>query len=318
MKILILDKTDKIAREILEKNGFDVDEKPAQTEEELIKIIPDYDALIVRSETKATKKVIEAGNKLKIIARAGVGIDNVDVASATEKGIVVMNAPFGNINAAAEHTLTLMMMLAKHVIHSNKKLKEGSWERKLFTGIELKGKVLGIVGLGKVGQIVARVANALQMKVIAYDPFADEKKAKEFGAEKVELDYLIKNSDFITVHVPLTNETKNLIDTKQFEIMKKNIRILNVARGGIINENALLEALENGKVAGAGIDVWNEEPPLNRKLVEHEKVIATPHLGASTHEAQTNVAVDVAEQIVFAFKEGKIVNAVNKLEKIRE
>lgn len=310
MKVLISDKLANVGIEILKKNGFMVDYIPSG--KKLIDIIGDYDVLIVRSGTKVTKDVLEKAKKLKIIGRAGVGVDNIDLETATKLGIVVMNTPYANVNAAAEHTLTLLMMLAKHIIHSHISLKKGEWKREKYKGIELKGKTLGVIGLGKVGKKVAKVARCLEMNVIFYDPFV-----KEFEfAEKVDFDYLIRNSDFITVHVPKTKETINLIDKEEFEKMKQGVRILNVARGGIINEQALYNAIKEGKVIAAAIDVWEEEPP-KCELVKLEQVITTPHLGASTIEAQENVAKDIATQIIEAFK-GNLINVVNNVREIRQ
>lgn len=318
MKILISDKVADKAIGILEKEGFTVDIKTGLSEEELIRIIPDYDAMIVRSETKVTSKVIEAGKNLKVIGRAGVGVDNIDLEAATKKGIVVMNTPFGNVTSAAEHTITMMLMLAKHIKHADLSLREGRWDRKKFKGIEVKGKTLGIIGLGKVGQIVAKAANGLSMDVVGFDPFVDEEKAKGFQVKKVEFDKLIKTSDFITVHVPLNNKTRNMISKKEFAMMKDGVRIINVARGGIVNEKDLHDAVESGKVAAAAIDVWEKEPPGKHDFLQHEEILVTPHLGASTIEAQENVAVDIAKQIVDALKNGKIVNAVNKVDKLKD
>ena len=318
MKILLADKVSPTAKKVLEDAGFAADLKPGLSEEELVSIMPEYDAMIVRSGVNVTKNIIDAGDKLKIIGRAGVGFDNIDTQAAKEKGIAVMNTPLGNVNAAAEHTLTMLMLLAKHVIHAHIELKKGIWDRKKYTGIELKGKTIGITGLGHVGRKVAKVALALEMKVIGFDPFLDKEKMKAIGVEKVELDELMKQSDFITVHVPKIKETTNLIDKKQFEMMKKGVRILNVARGGIISEEALHDAVESGKVAAAAIDVWEKEPPGKHPFLEHENIIVTPHLGASTVEAQENVAIDVASQIVKALKEGKLENVVNGVAKIRK
>lgn len=318
-KVLIADKIKEVAKEIIEKEGeMQADLKPGLKEDELVKIIPEYDAILVRSAIKVTKKIIDAGAKLKVIGRAGVGVDNIDVAAATAKGIVVINTPFGNVNAAAEHTITLLMMLAKHIIHSHQTMKQGGWDRKKFVGMEVKGKTLGIIGLGKVGEIVAKVTYALGMKILVYDPFIDNKKAEEYNAKKVTLDELLKNSDFITVHVPFNDKTKNMINKKAFAKMKTGVRILNVARGGIINENDLLAAINGGKVGAAAIDVWEQEPPICKDLVKNEKVICTPHLGASTKEAQENVAIDIANQVVEALKNGVIVNAVNDIRELRK
>src|SRR3989338_891079 len=318
MKILLADKVSPTAKKVLEDAGFAADLKPGLNEEELVSIIPEYDAMIVRSGVNVKKNIIDAGDKLKIIGRAGVGFDNIDTQAAKEKGIAVMNTPLGNVNAAAEHTLTMLMMLAKHIIHAHIELKKGVWDRKKYTGIELKGKTLGVVGLGNVGKKVAKVALALEMKVLGFDPYIDKEKMKDIGIEKAELDDLIKQSDFISVHVPKTKETANLINKEKFDMMKKGVRILNVARGGVVNEADLCAAIKSGKVAAAAIDVWNEEPPTCKELIALEQVISTPHLGASTVEAQENVAIDVANQIIKALKEGKLENVVNGVAKIRK
>lgn len=318
MKVLIPDKVNKQAIDILEKAGITAVDKPGISVNELIKIVPEYDALIVRSGIQVTKEVIAAGKNLKVIGRAGVGVDNIDLEAAKEKGIAVMNTPLGNVNAAAEHTLTLLMMLAKHVIHSHLELKQGIWDRKKYKGIELRNRTLGIIGLGHVGRKVAKVAKALEMKVICYDPYIDKKKMAEIGVEKKELDDVIKESDFITIHVPKTKETANLINKKTIAMMKDGVRILNVARGGIINEKDLCEAIRSGKVAAAAIDVWDQEPPKCKELIALEQVISTPHLGASTIEAQENVAADIANQIVDALKKKKLVNVVNGVSYLRE
>jgi len=317
MNVLISDKLSPKAKELLEKHEIEVDEKVSLTEEELIKIIAKYDALIVRSDTKVTAKILEAGTKLKIVGRAGVGTDNIDKEKAAELGIAVENTPFGNTNAAAEHTLTLLMILAKHIVHSNQSMKNGEWNRKAFKGTELKGKTLGLIGFGNVGSKVGLVAKALEMNVVVYDPFVKDEKLAEFGFTRVTFEDLIKTSDYISPHVPLNDKTKNMIDKEQFNEMKKGVRILNVARGGVINEPALLDALNSGKVAAAALDVYSDEPPTNTDLIKHDGVIATPHLGASTSEAQENVALDVAEQIVQGLNEGKIMFSVNGIEKLR-
>ena len=316
MKILIADKMSPKAKELLVKNGLNVDEKIGLSEEELIGIIGGYDAMIVRSDTTVTAKILKAGVKLKIVGRAGVGTDNIDKVAANKLGIAVENTPFGNTNAAAEHTLTLLMMLAKHIVHSNQSMKNGEWNRN-FKGRELKGKTLGLIGFGNVGSKVGLVAKALEMNVIVYDPFVKNEKLAEFGLARATLDELIKNSDYISPHVPLNEETKNMIDKKQFEQMKTGVRILNVARGGVINENALLDALNSKKVAAAALDVYSDEPPTNQALIKHDSVIATPHLGASTEEAQENVALDVAEQVVQGLNKGQIMFCVNGVEKLK-
>ena len=318
MKVLIPDKLNKKATEILEGAGFTVENKPGIDVEELIKIGGDADAMIVRSGIKITKEVLDAAANLKLVVRAGVGTDNIDKEYAKEKGVVAENTPLGNINAAAEHTLTLLMMLAKHVIHSQAKLKAGEWDRKSFKGTELKGNTLGIIGIGNVGKKVAQVANALEMNIIGFDPFIDEAGMKELGIKKVELEDLIKTSDYITVHVPLNDKTRDLISEKEFGMMKDGVRILNVARGGVVNEDDLLDAINAGKVAAAALDVYGQEPPACKDLIVSDKVICTPHLGASTKEAQVNVAIDAANQIIEALKNNKVLNCVNGLEKLKE
>ena len=318
MKILIPDKVNPKATEILEKAGFEVENKPGISVEDLLKICAGVDAIIVRSGIKITKEVIDAAKNLKLVVRAGVGYDNIDAEYAASKGVIVENTPFGNTNAAAEHTLTLLMMLAKHVIHSHIELKSGTWDRKKYKATELKDKTLGIIGLGNVGKKVAQVALALEMDVLCYDPFMDEAKMKEKGIKKVEFEELIKTSDYITVHVPLTDKTRDLISKKEFSMMKDDVKILNVARGGVINEKALEDAIQSGKVAAAALDVYTAEPPICKSLIAHDKVICTPHLGASTKEAQINVAVDAANQIVAALKDGEIQNCVNGITEIKK
>ena len=317
MKVLIPDKVDKKATEILEEAGMEVENKPGISVEELVKICKDSDAMIVRSGIKITKEVIEAAKNLKVVVRAGVGTDNIDKEAAASSGVVVENTPFGNINAAAEHTLTLLMVLAKHILHSTIELKSGVWDRKKYKATELKGKTLGIIGLGKIGKKVAKVANALEMSVISCDPFIDKAAMEEVGIKKVELEELLKTSDYITVHVPLNDKTKDLISEKEFALMKDGVKILNVARGGVVNEEALEDAILNDKVAAAALDVYGQEPPICQSLLAHDKVICTPHLGASTKEAQINVGVDAANQIINALKNGKIENCVNGVEKLK-
>lgn len=318
MRVLIPDKVNPKATEILKKAGFEVDNKPEISIEELINICADADAMIVRSGIKITKEVIDAAKNLKLVIRAGVGYDNIDFEYAASKGVIVENTPLGNTNAAAEHTLTLLMMLAKHIIHSHTELKRGTWDRKKYKATELKDKTLGIIGLGNVGKKVAKVALALEMDVLCSDPFMDEAKMKEMGIKKVELEELFKTSDYITVHVPLTDKTKEMVSEKEFAMMKDGVKILNVARGEVVNEKALEDAINSGKVAAAALDVYSTEPPVCKSLIAHEKVICTPHLGASTKEAQVNVAVDAANQIVAALKEGEIQNCVNGVKEIKK
>ncbi len=277
----------------------DVDVKTGLTAAELITIIPLYDALVVRSETKVTRPVIEAAARLQVVGRAGVGVDNVDLVAATKRGVIVVNAPQGNTMAAAEHTVALLMALARHVAQADASMRRGEWKRKNFVGIELRGKTLGIVGMGPIGSAVARRALGLEMQVLGADPFVPEDHLRAIGVEPVAFDDLIARSDFITVHVPMTNATRGMIGTDQIAKMKDGVRLINVARGGIIDEAALAAAVKSGKVAGAAIDVYTSEPPLGENpLIDDPRIIITPHLGASTAEAQERVAVDVAEQIV--------------------
>jgi D-3-phosphoglycerate dehydrogenase / 2-oxoglutarate reductase len=318
MKVLISDKINEKAINLIKEAKIEVDYKIGLSEDEIVKIISDYDALLVRSDTKVTSKILEAGanGKLKLVGRAGVGTDNIDKEKARELGVVVENTPFGNTNAAAEHTLTMMMMLSKHIIHANESIKQNKWDRN-FKSSELKDKTLGLIGLGNVGKKVAKVARALEMNVIVYDPFIDEAKLKELGLVKADFEEIITNSDYISPHVPLTEQTKNMISDKEFSEMKTGVRILNVARGGVINENALLTAINTKKVAAAALDVYESEPPTNVELVKSEHVIATPHLGASTSEAQVNVAIEIAQQVVLALNKNEIKNCVNGVKQLR-
>ncbi|MCM8778680.1 MAG: phosphoglycerate dehydrogenase [Candidatus Omnitrophica bacterium] len=312
MKVLVSDPLAEEGLRILkEERDLEVDIKLKQPEEALKEIIKDYDALIVRSETRVTAKIIENADKLKVIGRAGVGLDNIDVEAATKKGIIVMNAPEGNTISTAEHTLSLMLALSRNIPQADASLKKGEWERKKFMGVELYGKVLGIVGLGRIGREVAKRALSFGMKVIAYDPYLAEEKARELGIDLVERDYLFKQSDYITFHVPLTEETKNMVSEKEFRLMKKGVRIINCARGGIIDELALAKAISEGVVEGAALDVFAKEPPQDSPLLKLDKVIVTPHLGASTEEAQINVSIDIAQQVKDVLLGKGIRNAVN-------
>jgi D-3-phosphoglycerate dehydrogenase / 2-oxoglutarate reductase len=296
-KVLVSDPIDQVGLQLLEQVA-QVDVRTDLSPEELIQVIPDYDALMIRSGTRVTKDVIEAGAKLKIIGRAGVGVDNVDVPAATRKGIVVVNSPEGNTIAAAEHTLALLMAISRHIPDANQSVKAGKWERKKFTGVELYKKTLGIVGLGKIGSHVANVARAMGMKLLAYDPYLSNERAEQIGCSLVELDFLFTESDYITLHLPKTPETQHLINTETLAKMKPTARIVNCARGGIIDEAAIAEALNKGVIAGAALDVFENEPLGESPLIQVTgDIILTPHLGASTEEAQTNVAIDVAEQI---------------------
>ena len=289
----------------------EVDVKTGLKRDELINIIGDYDAVVVRSETKITADVIEAGKKLQAIGRAGVGVDNIDVEAATKKGIVVVNAPTGNTISAAEHTLAMMLALARHIPQANTKLKGGEWRRQDFMGTELRNKTLGIVGLGNVGSEVARRAKSFDMRLIAYDPFASVEYARNLGVALVNLDELLKEADFITMHTPLNEKTKGLINTKQLAMVKPSVRIINCARGGVIDEEALFNAVENGQVAGAAVDVFTEEPAKNNILFKSDKILVTPHLAASTAEAQTGAALDVSDQVITVLNGKPARHAVN-------
>jgi D-3-phosphoglycerate dehydrogenase / 2-oxoglutarate reductase len=312
IKILVSDPISEQGIALLkDKKNYQVDVKLKLKEDELIKIIGEYNGLIVRSETKVTANIINSAKNLKIIGRAGVGIDNVDVASASKRGIIVMNTPGGNTISAAEHTLSMMLALSRNIPQANASLKSKKWDRKLFTGTEVFGKVLGIIGLGKIGAEVAKRAKAFGMEILGYDPVASIEHAEKIGAKLVSLDEIIKQSDFITLHVPKTKETENLINKNTISKMKDGVRIINVARGGIINEQDLADAIKSGKVKGAAVDVFVTEPCIDSPLFDVDNVVVTPHLGASTEEAQINVAIDVIKQMIDFFDNNIIKNAVN-------
>ncbi|MGD1908609.1 MAG: phosphoglycerate dehydrogenase [Leptolyngbyaceae cyanobacterium] len=296
-KVLVSDPVDQAGLDILSQVA-QVDVKTKLPPEELVKIIPEYDALMIRSGTKVTQAVIEAGQQLKIIGRAGVGVDNVDVPMATRRGIVVVNSPEGNTIAAAEHALAMMLSLSRHIPAADKTVKGGDWNRKAFTGVEVYKKTLGVMGLGKIGSHVATVGRALGMKLLAYDPFISTERAEQLGCRLVDMDLLLREADYVTLHLPKTPETANLINAETLATMKPTARIINCARGGIIDEVALAAALSEGQIAGAALDVYAQEPLGESPLRDLDRaVILTPHLGASTEEAQVNVAIDVAEQI---------------------
>lgn len=311
MKVLISDNISAKGVEILKKAGLDVDAKTGMKSEELITVVGDYHGLVVRSATKVTSKIINAASNLKVIGRAGSGLDNVDVTAATKKGIVVMNAPGGNTITTAEHSFALLCAMARQIPQATASMKKGKWEKKRFMGVELFNKTLGVIGIGNIGSQVARRAQAFAMNIIAYDPFLSEDKAKEMGVEKVDLYELFRRSDFVTIHTPITAETRNMINKETLRIMKNGVRIVNCARGGIINEKDLYDALVEGKVAGAALDVFEKEPPENNPLLNLDSVVSTPHLGAATTEAQENVAIAIAEQIADYLVQGTIRNAVN-------
>ena len=298
MKILICDPIAEDGLAIFRDAGLDVEVKTGMKPEELKKTVNGFDALVVRSETKITQEVLDATSHLQVVGRAGVGVDNIDVAAATEKGVVVVNAPTGNTSSAAEHAIALMLALARRIPEANASLKSGKWERSKFLGLEVRDKTLGIIGLGQVGSEVARRARGLEMNVLAYDPFVPEDRARNLGVDLATMDELLAKSDFVTVHTTLSEGTRSLIGADEMAKMKPTARIINTARGGIVNEEALAEAIEAGKIAGAAIDVFETEPVTEHPLFGLDSVVVTPHLGASTAEAQERVAMDVAHQIV--------------------
>lgn len=298
--------------ELKKEKNIQVDEKPGLSNEELKKIIGQYDAVIIRSGTKLTKELIDAGTRLRVIGRAGVGVDNVDMESATKRGIIVMNTPEGNTISTAEHTFSMLMALARNIPQACASVKASQWKRQDFLGTELNGKILGVVGFGRIGREVAKRANAFNMKVVVFDPFISKSSVKEQPVEFLDLNELLKAADFITVHTPLTPETKYLLNGQNFKLCKKGVRLINCARGGIIEEKALVQAIESGIVAGVALDVFENEPPAaDHPLLKLKQVIVTPHLGAATQEAQENVAIDVVKQVVDALYERAIRNAVN-------
>jgi len=312
-RVLIADSMSSRAAEVLSASqGVSVDVRDDITPEDLTTAICDYDGLIVRSRTKVTAEVIAAGTKLRLIGRAGIGVDNIDVKEASRRGVVVENTPSGNAVTTAEHALSLLLSAARQTPQATASMRAGKWEKKKFKGRELLGKTLGIVGLGNIGRIVADRARGLRMQVIGHDPFITKDAAQRAGVELVDFDELCERADFVTVHAPLTNSTRGIIGAKAMARMKDGVIIVNAARGGIVDEGALLEALSSGKVAGAALDVFTEEPPpADHPLLQHPKVICTPHLGASTGEAQEKVAVEIAEQFAAYAASGEVRNAVN-------
>jgi D-3-phosphoglycerate dehydrogenase len=311
-KILVSDKISDEGLAILQQSGFEVAYKPDISHEDLVREIADYDALVIRSRTTVTADVLQNARRLKVIGRAGVGLDNVDVKTATKLGIIVMNTPGGNTISTAEHTMAMLTSLARMIPQADRSMKEGKWDKKRFVGVELCRKTLGVIGLGRIGTEVARRALAYGMNVLAYDPFISSEVARKIGVQPATVAEICKQADFITVHVPLNDQTRNLIDKEQIATMKPRVRLINCARGGIISEEALLEALQTGRIAGAALDVFTEEPlPAEHPLRKLDNVVLTPHLGASTSEAQEGVAKEVAEQIVDALSGRVIRNAVN-------
>ncbi len=313
-KILVSDKLSEDGLKILASSGFPVDEKVGMTEDELCAVIPEYEALIIRSGTKVTKKVIDAAKNLRVIGRAGVGVDNIDVPYATEKGILVMNTPAANILSAAEHTCAMLMAMARNIPAAHDSMHRGEWTRSKFTGVELNGKVLGIIGVGRVGGEVAKRMKAFNMTMIGYDPYLPQAVADDLGVRLTTLEDVITHADFMTIHTPLLPETRNMIGLAQFKMMKPNARIANVARGGIVSEADLYTALHDHIITAAAFDVWCNEPPNNedeKKLLTLDNLVTTPHLGASTVEAQERVSIEVAEAAAKYLKDGVITNAIN-------
>ena len=310
-KVIICDKLSDEAIEIFNSNAIEVDVKLGLLEDEILAIINDYDGIAVRSATKITDKILTKAKNLKIVGRAGIGVDNIDIKSATKNGVIVMNAPFGNSITTAEHAITLILSLARKIPQAHMSTISSKWEKSKFIGTEIFGKKLGIIGCGNIGTIVAQRAQALKMKVLGYDPFLNDEKAEEIGIQKVSLDELLSKSDFITLHTPLTEKTRNIISADAINKTKKGIRIVNCARGGLIDENALKVGLESGHVAGAAIDVFKEEPAINNPLFKAPNIVVTPHLGASTKEAQEKVAIQIAEQMSDFLKTGAVSNSIN-------
>ena len=310
MKVLVSDQISELGVAKIREKAL-VDVKTDLTPDQLIEIIPEYDALVVRSSTKVTRAVLEAGKKLKVVGRAGVGIDNIDVEAATEQGIIVINAPEGNTISAAEHAIAMMTSLARNIPAASMSLKAGEWKRNMFMGVELYKKTLGVIGIGRIGSEVIKRAKAMGMDILAYDPYISVERAEKLGVTLTSLEEIYRKADFITMHTPLTKATHHMISTEEIAMMKDGVRIINCARGGLLDEEALYEALKSGKVAGAALDVFEEEPVVCNPICELNNVIVTPHLGASTQEAQINVAVQVAEQVVNALLGEPLVSAVN-------
>ncbi|MFG5381389.1 phosphoglycerate dehydrogenase [Yoonia sp. R2-816] len=312
-KVLISDKLSPAAVQIFKDRGIDVDFQPdlGKDKDKLLEVIGQYDGLAIRSATKATEKIIAAADNLKVIGRAGIGVDNVDIPAASKKGIIVMNTPFGNSITTAEHAISMMMAVARQIPEANASTHAGKWEKSRFMGVELTNKTLGVIGAGNIGSIVIDRAHGLRMKVVAYDPFLSEDRAVDIGVEKVELDELLTRADFITMHVPLTDQTKNILSRENIAKLKKGVRIVNCARGGLVDEAALAEALKSGHVAGAAFDVFAVEPATESPLFNLPNVVVTPHLGAATTEAQENVALQVAEQMSDYLLTGAVQNALN-------
>jgi len=312
-KVLISDALSPAAVAIFKERGLEVDFQPnlGKDKDKLAETINGFDGLAIRSATKVTAKMLERAQKLKVIGRAGIGVDNVDIPAATARGVIVMNTPFGNSITTAEHAVTLMLSLARQIPEADASTRAGKWEKNKFLGVEISGKTLGVIGCGNIGSIVADRALGMKMKVIAYDPFLSDERALDLGVEKVELEELLRQADFITLHTPLTDKTRNIINADSLKLTKKSVRLINCARGGLIDEAALYEALSSGRIAGAALDVFVTEPATESPLFALPNVVCTPHLGASTSEAQENVALQIAEQMSDYLIRGAISNAVN-------
>ncbi|HKI00616.1 MAG TPA: phosphoglycerate dehydrogenase [Thermoanaerobaculia bacterium] len=309
-RILIADTLDPSGLALFKEAGLEVHQLTAEERPRINEIVADFDALVVRSSTQATAELLKAGKRLKVVGRAGIGVDNVDVSAATELGILVVNAPTANLMSATEHTFALLLSLARRVAEADASMKAGEWNRKL-TGIELQGKTLGIIGFGRIGQRVADRARGFEMKIVAYDPFLDAAAARRLEVELLPLEELLSRSDMVTLHVPMTDQTRNLLNRETLAKMKKGALIVNCARGGVVDEAALLESLEAGHIGGAALDVFAEEPPEDLRLVRHKKIVATPHLGAQTREAQERISIETAEMVIAALSGSLAVAAVN-------
>jgi len=310
-KVLISDKLSAAAVQIFSDRGVEVDVKPGLDKDQLAEIVGGFDGLAIRSATKVTAKLLDRAKRLKVVGRAGIGVDNVDIAAATAKGVIVMNTPFGNSITTAEHAISLMLALARQIPAADVSTQLGKWEKNKFMGVEITGKTLGVIGCGNIGSIVVDRAHGLKMRVVAYDPYLSPERAVDIGVHKVELDDLLRRADFVTLHTPLTERTRNIIDARALGLTKRGVRIVNCARGGLVDEQALRAALDSGHVAGAAFDVFTEEPATGNPLFGHPNVVCTPHLGAATTEAQENVALQIAEQMSDYLLNGAISNAVN-------
>src|SRR6266571_446374 len=310
-KVLISDRLSAAAVQIFTDRGVEVDVKPGLDKDQLAEIVGGFDGLAIRSATKVTAKLLDRAKRLKVVGRAGIGVDNVDIAAATAKGVIVMNTPYGNSITTAEHAISLMLALARQIPAADVSTQSGKWEKNKFMGVEITGKTLGVIGCGNIGSIVVDRAHGLKMRVVAYDPYLSPERAVDIGVHKVELDDLLRRADFITLHTPLTERTRNIIDARALGLTKRGVRIVSCARGGLVDEQALRAALDSGHVAGAAFDVFTEEPATGNPLFGHPNVVCTPHLGAATTEAQENVALQIAEQMSDYLLNGAISNAVN-------